>query len=148
MIALLVVLAVLSPAERPIVDAKLHGPCEVSEVTIYASGFAHFQVSNSCGTGTAPEEFTAGLRKISGAELQQVEAAIAKSRFGSLPELITPDRRVPSSPKDVFSIRVWRNGVAKRVLACGLDRARDKGAAQHFQALWAAVVQLGPQETK
>ena len=146
MIALLVALATLVPAERPIIDAELSGQCEISEVAVYASGFAHFQVTNSCGT--APEEFTSGLRKVSASELKSLKESIDKARFSSLPESIEPDPKTVSTEEDVFSIRVWSKGVAKRVHAFGLDRTEDRGSAERFQALWAAVQLFGPREGK
>ena len=146
MIALLVVLATSSPAERPIVDTELSGLCETSSVAVYASGFAHFQVSDSCGS--PPGEFTSGLRKVSRADLQKLKTEIVKAGFDSLPESIEPDRSLITTEEEVFSIRVWHNGIAKRVQAFGLDRAQDKGAAQRFQALWAAVAKFGREQVK
>ena len=128
------------------IDAELSSQCEMREVAVYASGFAHFRVANSCGT--ASEEFTSGLRKVSVAELQKLQAEIVRTGFDSLPEKIEPDPNVVGTEEDLFSIRVWRKGVAKRVNAFGLDRALDKGAAQRFQALWKAVQQYGPEESK
>jgi hypothetical protein len=144
-IALLLALAFAAPAERPIVDAELSDQCGISSVAIYASGFAHFQASNTCGTA---EEFTSGLRRMSSADLKGVEAAIAAAGFDSLPGSIAPDPKVAVTEEDVFSIRVWLGGTAKRVDAFGLERALNKGAAQRFQALWRAVAQYGSEGVK
>ena len=145
MIALLLALAFAVPAERPIIDAELSSQCEISSVAIYASGFAHFQATNTCGTA---EEFTSGLRPMSPADLKGVEAAIVAAGFDSLPGSIAPDPKVIASEEDVFSIRVWHAGSTKRVDAFGLERALDKGAAQRFQALWRAVAKYGSEEAK
>jgi hypothetical protein len=144
-IAFLLVL-MTAAAEQPMIDGELSGQCEVEDIAIYASGFAHFTVSNSCGT--APHEFTSGLRQLSGAQLQKLEAAIIRSDFDSLPERIEPDPNVVGTEEDLFTIRVRRSGISKRVHAFALDRARDTNAAARFQALWAAVVEYGPKETK
>jgi hypothetical protein len=144
-IALLFVLAFAAPAERPMIDAELSSQCGMSSVAIYASGFAHFHASNTCGTA---EEFVSGLRPLSPADLRAVEGAIAAARFDSLPVSIAPDPKVVVTEEDVFSIRVWRAGSARRVDAFGLERALDKSAAQRFEALWRAVVKYGSEGAK
>lgn len=137
----LMVLFLVSPAQRPLVEAELSSQCAIEHIAIYSTGYAHFDVSNSCGT--APESFKSGLRQVTSKELERVSATIRAAKFESLPERIEPDPNVVSTEEDLFLLRVWRDGIAKEVSAFGLERAADPGAAQRFQKVWAVVEQFG-----
>jgi hypothetical protein len=140
-IALLAVLAIVAPAERPMAELEVSGGCGIEHVAVYSSGFAHFEKSDTCGTSASGS----GLRRISDADLQNVRAAIAASAFETLPTQIQPDPRVVGTEEDLFTVRVWRNGTAKEVQGFALDRATDQQAATRFKALCIALEKFGPE---
>src|SRR6478736_3961781 len=91
--------------QRPMVEAELSGQCQTEHLAVYLSGFAHFDVANSCGS--SGDSFKSGLREVTAKELKNLSETIAAVHFESLPDRIEPDPHVVGSEEDLFLMRVW-----------------------------------------
>ncbi len=130
----------MTSPEPAMLTAEHSGQCGISHVAIYASGFVHRYVSNTCGTASPKPE--SSLRRLEPADLEALKHAIQESGFGALPDTIEPDPHVVVTEEPILTITVRQNGRLKKVSAYRLDQAVNKTAAKRFLAVWAAVERL------
>jgi hypothetical protein len=137
---LLPILAPLASPEPAMLTAEHSTQCGVSHIAIYASGFAHRYVSNTCGT-VSPRP-ASSLRRLKPEDLEELKRALQESGFDALPNAIEPDPHVVGTEEAIFTIAVRQNGHVKQVSGYRLDQAVNKRAAQQFLAIWATVERL------
>ena len=137
------IIALLGAVEQPIAESEVMGQCETSHVAVYSSGYAHFEVTNTCGTSAF--SFQSGLRKIMTKDVENLKSILARARVGSLPARIKPPRDRITTGETVLGLRVWQKGEMKEVIAYGIDRAEDRDAAHRFKLARQAVERLGPE---
>ena len=108
---------------------------------VYASGFAHFEVMNTCGS--AAFSFQSGLRKITADEVDRLKTIVANAKVESLPARIEPPANLVTTEETVLGLRVWIKGEMREIIAYGVDRAENQDAVRRFQSVRQAVEKLG-----
>jgi len=129
----------LPAPELPTLVAENMYQCGSMEVAIYASGFAHFNRVDFCGS--VPNEIN--LRRISPETLATIDRAIEGSAFESLP----PNIRSPlvSTDESLYLITLNRPGHTCKVDITDPERLSENKLARRFMEVWAAIEKAVPE---
>jgi hypothetical protein len=132
-------------AEEPIVEAERLVYCGPGwKTTIYASGFAHQGVLDTCQDVDRSQ-----LIRLTKQQIETLEGAIARTHFCDLPEQIKkPESNLVSTEHfDHLVVTVRRKGSKCRVGGGTDDLANpaDEAGAKRFMQVWSAITALAPE---
>jgi hypothetical protein len=151
-ITLLVVLITVVPsvamAEEPIVTSERLAYCGPGvRTTIYASGFAHQHVWNSC-QGVDRSQ----LLRLTKSQVESINKAIASARFCQLPSHIKkPESELVSTGHpDFLDVKVQLDGSQCNVGVSEdtFEELADKSQTDRFRQVWSAITAVVPEPSE
>lgn len=107
--------------------------CGTSHVAVYASGFVHVNIEDTCG-GTSVGSV---LRSILATDVERIREAVRSADLGTLPSGMSPS--TVATDEDVLTITSRVAGGSRKIMAFGVERLEDRDAARRFELVWTTV---------
>jgi hypothetical protein len=125
--------------EEPVIEAERMVWCGPGwQTALYASGFAHQHVSDTCN----PSE-SSRLIRLNREQIQSLRKAAKLANFCTLPERLEPETFV--TDEDFLTITLRFPDLRCKVSASGLERVKDRAIAGRFSQIWTAITRLVPE---
>lgn len=143
--ALVLLLLLLAPSpfaagEEPVVVAEVMVWCGPGWRTeVYASGYAHQRVVDTCITDTDRST----LVRITPEQLESIRSAVERFGLCSLPERIEPETF--ETDEDLLSIRSAFPGMTCGVSGFGLERVTHREVVDRFNEILCAITRIVPE---
>jgi len=106
------------------------------QTALYASGFAHQHVSDTCNQSESSRLIRLGPE-------QSIHKAAKLANFCTLPKTLEPETYL--TDEDYLTVTLHFSDLRCEVSASGLDRVKDRALAGRFSTVWAAITRLVPE---